>query len=188
MKKLFHWLGIERRTEYVDEYFTIANFRSSIYMSIVIIVLELWMLVSLCYRWFTGDDSRTIMWYFEHLVWYLVFLFTAIVMIRISVRYLKKRGNRRLGKLWGTIVMIFFSGIAVYFGISISYSDYIKGEQILCFAMMMIFGYFFFTSWRNSGAVFPSPRTVSVQSMDTISASAFMHSSTSRMVMVIRPV
>ena len=139
MKKLFHWLGIERRTEYVDEYFTIANFRSSIYMSIVIIVLELWMLVSLCYRWFTGDDSRTIMWYFEHLVWYLVFLFTAIVMIRISVRYLKKRGNRRLGKLWGTIVMIFFSGIAVYFGISISYSDYIKGEQILCFAMMMIF-------------------------------------------------
>ena len=139
MKKLLHWLGIEKRSEYVDEYFTIANFRSSIYMSIVIIVLEAWMLISLFYRWFSGDDSRTNEWYVQHMVWYLIFLGTAIVMIFLSVRYLRQIASRTLGKFWGTLVMIVFSGIAVYFGISISYSDYTKGEQILCFVMMMIF-------------------------------------------------
>ena len=87
MKKLLHWLGIEKRSEYVDEYFTVANFKSSIYMSIVIIVLEAWMLISLFYRWFSGDDSRTDEWYVQHMVWYLVFLATAITMIFLSVRY-----------------------------------------------------------------------------------------------------
>ncbi len=139
MKKLFHWLGIGKRTEYVDEYFTIANFRSSIYMSIVIIVLELWMLMSLFHRLFTGDDSRSNEWYVQHMALYLVFLFTAVIMICISVRYLNRRGNRFRGRLWGTIVMIAFSAIAVYFGISISYLDYTRGEQILCFVMMIIF-------------------------------------------------
>ena len=139
MKKLLHWLGIEKRSEYVDEYFTVANFKSSIYMSIVIIVLEAWMLISLFYRWFSGDESRTDEWYVQHMVWYLVFLATAITMIFLSVRYLRKSVSRIKGKFWGTLVMIVFSGIAVYFGISISYSDYIKGEQILCFVMMMIF-------------------------------------------------
>ena len=54
--------------------------------------------------------------------------------------------------------------------------------------MMMIFGYFALTCFKNSGAVRPSPRVQSVQSMEMISDSASMHSSTSRMVMVIRPV
>ena len=139
MKKLLHWLGIEKRSEYVEDYFATANFRSSIYMSIVIIVLELWMLGSLCYRWVTGDDSRTTIWYVEHLIWYVVFLATAIVMIICAVRYINAVRNKVHNRLTGFIVMLFFSGIALYFGISISYSDYTKGEQILCFVMMVIF-------------------------------------------------
>ena len=62
MNKVLHWLGIEKRSEYVDDYFAMANFRSSIYMSSVIIVLEVWMLVSLVYRWITGDTTRSSAW------------------------------------------------------------------------------------------------------------------------------
>ena len=54
-------------------------------------------------------------------------------------------------------------------------------------AMMMMFGYFSRTRFRNSPGVRPSPRSLNVQSMDTMSASASMHSSTSRIVMVILP-
>ena len=138
-QKLLRYLGFEKRSEYVDDYFATANFRSSIYMSIVIIILEIWMLASLCYRWVTGDTSRTTKWYVEHLIWYVVFLVTAIVMIFCAVRYINAVRNKVHNRITGLLVMLVFSAIALYFGISVSYSDYSKGEQILCFVMMIIF-------------------------------------------------
>ena len=53
--------------------------------------------------------------------------------------------------------------------------------------MITMLGYFSLTCLRYCGAVSPSPRGVSVQSMETMSASASMHSSTSRIVIVMRP-
>ena len=136
MKRIRRYLGLEKRSEYVNNYFARANFRSSIYMSIVIIVLELWMIISLIYRWSTGDTSRDIAWYSQHMTWYVLFLLTAIFMLIFARLYLK---NITDNFALGMGIMIFFSAIALYFGISVSYSDYTRGEQILCFIMMIIF-------------------------------------------------
>ena len=54
-------------------------------------------------------------------------------------------------------------------------------------AMTIMFGYFCLTFCRNSAGVSPSPRSLKVQSMETMSANASTHSSTSRIVMVILP-
>ncbi|MCR5690755.1 MAG: EAL domain-containing protein [Eubacterium sp.] len=135
-KKIRRWLGIEKRSPYVDLYFDMANFRSSIYMSVVVLVLELWMIISLAQRWFSGDSSRTVAWYIRHLVDYGVFFLTAACMLFSAVLTLRGKIKKTLP---GKIVMWFFSGVALYFGVSISYSDYAKGEQILCFIMMIIF-------------------------------------------------
>ena len=54
-------------------------------------------------------------------------------------------------------------------------------------AMIIMLGYFSRTRARKPGAVSSSPRGVSVQSMEMMSLRASTHSSTSRMVMVMRP-
>lgn len=136
MKKLRRWLGLEKRSEYVNKYFDTANFRSSIYMSVVIIIMELWMLGSLIKRWLEGDPTRSKAWFAAHLTWYTIFLVTALCMLFFAVFYLKGTFKKRLP---GNIIMVIFSGVALYFGINISYSDYTKGEQILCFVMMIVF-------------------------------------------------
>lgn len=136
MKKLRRYLGLEKRSEYVNKYFARANFHSSIYMSIVIIVLELWMLISLIYRWASGDRSRDTAWYSQHLTWYIIFLVTAVLMLVFAKLYLR---NITDNFALGMVIMVLFSAIAIYFGVSVSYSDYARGEQILCFIMMIIF-------------------------------------------------
>ncbi|MCR5303405.1 MAG: EAL domain-containing protein [Lachnospiraceae bacterium] len=145
MSNLKKWLGLEKRSEFIDKYFTTANYRSSIYMSVVIIVLELWMLLSLLHRWITAPDSKTVAWFIEHLLWYLVLIINALFMIFFALRYLqrKEQGNGLLGKL----TMVVFSVIFLIFGMGISLSDYTKGEQILCFAMALVF-VFGILNWR----------------------------------------
>ena len=41
---LLRWLGLNKQSDYVREYFYATNMRASIYMSVVVIVLELWMI------------------------------------------------------------------------------------------------------------------------------------------------
>ncbi|MCR5784208.1 MAG: GGDEF domain-containing phosphodiesterase [Eubacterium sp.] len=136
MKRILHFFGLEKRGKNVDAFLDTANFRSSIYMSLLVIVLELWMIISLAVRYFSGDTSRSTSWYISHLFWYVLFLSTACCMLTFSVMYLKgKTKNTVLGK----VIMMIFSAVSLYFGVSISYSDYIKGEQILCFVMMVVF-------------------------------------------------
>ena len=43
--KLMQWLGIEKQSKYVRDYFYKYNIRSSIYMSVVVIALEVWMVI-----------------------------------------------------------------------------------------------------------------------------------------------
>ncbi|MCR4715700.1 MAG: EAL domain-containing protein, partial [Lachnospiraceae bacterium] len=106
------------------------------YMSVVVIVIEIWMIISLMNRWFTGDTTRPKIWYIEHFIWYTTFLLSALLMLIFALLFLRGRVTNRVP---GKIIMAFFSFVALYFGMSVSYSDYSKGEQILCFVMMIIF-------------------------------------------------
>ncbi len=144
MSKIKRWLGIEKRSSYVDAYIDTANFKSSIYMSVVVIVLELWMIMSLVQRWVGGDTSRSRLWFVQHLAWYLLFLVSAVCMLIFAICYLKGIFKKRIP---GKIIMVIFSCIALYFGVSVSYSDYTKGEQILCFSMMIVY-VFGILNWR----------------------------------------
>jgi len=136
MAKIKRWLGLEKRSADINTFFDTANFRSSIYMSVVIIVLEVWMLLSLLKRWIAGDPTRTRLWFIQHFAWYMILLTAAVCMLVYAVFYLKGRFKKAIP---GKIIMVIFSAVSLYFGISVSYSDYTKGEQILCFVMMVIF-------------------------------------------------
>ena len=56
MRAILNALGLEKHSDYVRDYFDNVNMRKCIYMSTVIIVLELWMIIRLTRKIF--KDSR----------------------------------------------------------------------------------------------------------------------------------
>lgn len=138
------FLGIEHYSSYVEDYFELSNVRSSIYLSCVIISLELWMIISAVVRHLSGSSRRTPEWLFKHLTSYVVLLAAGLIMLIYALLYIK---NKKSVKKAGGIIYAIFSVIAIGFGIYISYLDYVKGEQFITLITMSIF-VFCFIVWR----------------------------------------
>ncbi|MBR2088719.1 MAG: diguanylate cyclase, partial [Oscillospiraceae bacterium] len=137
-KTILKWLGLDRQSQYVKDYFFMTNMRKSIYMSIIVVVLEVWMIIRMTHQWFTGQlAGKPFSYYFQnYYVYYILLLTTGIFMLVTAVLYLKGK----LKKHWfGVAVKWAFALICLYFGIKISVGDYTKGEQILTFLTMELF-------------------------------------------------
>ena len=129
--------GLEKHSEYVKDYFFDANMKASIYMSIMVIVLEVWMIIRTTRTLIINDLMGKFGHYFEkYYINYIILLLAGIVMFVYATRYLR-RGK---GRKWlGDLIKLAFSAICIYFGIKISIQDYQKGEQILTFLTMELF-------------------------------------------------
>ena len=135
-QKLRKWFGLEKPDPFVRQYFFESNIRSSIYMTVVVIILEVWMITNLIKTMVTGNPPRTNTWLIQHGVSYVTLLVTGVSLLIYAIRYI--RGKNPSKKL-GNALIIIFSVVCIMFGIYISYLDYIKGEQILAFLMMIIY-------------------------------------------------
>lgn len=141
---LKNFLGIETFTKYTREYFDKSNIRSSLYVSSVVIILEIWMIVSTLFLQFFGDLNRSKQWLLTHLGCYILLLFSASILFTYSLLHHKKIVQNH--KAWLAIRFV-FSIVAIGFGIYISFMDYLKGEQFITLMTMTIF-VFCFTVWR----------------------------------------
>ena len=137
-------LGIENFTKYTREYFDKSNIRSSLYVSSVVIILELWMIISTLFFQFFGDLNRSKHWLITHIGCYALLLISAGILFAYSLLHHKKIVKNH--KIWLAIRFI-FSVVAIGFGIYISFIDYLKGEQFITLMTMTIF-VFCFTVWR----------------------------------------
>ena len=145
MKGILKWLGFERQSKYVKDYYYAANIRSSIYMSIVIIVLEVWMIFRLTKKIFENNLQSKFMYLFEkYYSNYLLLLANGIIMLVFAIRFTKGKTTNRV---IGVIIQWVFTIICICFGINISLNDYQKGEQILTFLTMELFSLGLLT-WR----------------------------------------
>lgn len=143
-KRLLRFLGIERKSEYVRDYLAFSNVRSGIYLSIVVIALEIWMIASITITQLVGKNPRSLRWLMLHVPAYVILLAAGIVMLVYSIVCLKKKKTYRYtgGAIYG-----FFSLIGISFGILISYLDFARGEQFITLITMAIF-VFCFLVWR----------------------------------------
>ncbi|MCR4764247.1 MAG: bifunctional diguanylate cyclase/phosphodiesterase [Lachnospiraceae bacterium] len=133
--KIKRWLGLEQESNYATDQFDFTNMRTSIFMSCVIIALEVWMIFGALYGTFTGIRVRTSGWIAGHLAMYLTLIAAAVTVLVYSVKNLKKQKNRHFAT--ATVFMV-FSLICIVFGIYISNQDYIKGEQLFTFTSLVI--------------------------------------------------
>ncbi|MBQ8941977.1 MAG: bifunctional diguanylate cyclase/phosphodiesterase [Firmicutes bacterium] len=128
------YLGFEKLTQYEKNYIDDTNTMAGIYMSVVVIVLETWMLLRLGFV--ARDGSRSAEWIAGHFAAYAALWTTALVTLIYSVRFLKKKTQNRLE---GRFLRMVFGTICVLFGMYISQHDYARGEQILTFLTMLVF-------------------------------------------------
>lgn len=143
LEKIRNFLGLNKHSDYINRYFDESNIKSGIYVSSVVILLELFMISSVIIRQLSPETRRSAYWLATHLVCYLLLFCSALALFIYSVRHIKKISTNR--KLWEVLKYI-FSIISIVFGIYISYMDYKKGEQFITLMTMTIF-VFCFVVW-----------------------------------------
>ncbi|MCR4656431.1 MAG: bifunctional diguanylate cyclase/phosphodiesterase [Lachnospiraceae bacterium] len=137
-EKIKDRLGLEKNSPYVTNYLYDANIKSSIYMSAIVIGLELWMILRTLIKYvILSDKSRDFTWIVQHFYSYVILLTMGILMLIYAVKYLKSKGQ--ISKKIGTGLIIAFSVICIAFGIYISSLDYAGGKQILTFLTMELY-------------------------------------------------
>ncbi|MCR4735564.1 MAG: EAL domain-containing protein [Treponema sp.] len=143
-ERIKRFLGLEKFSSYVTDYFETSNIRSSLYVSTVVIILESWMIISVLLRQISETTRRSTSWLLSHISCYIILLLSALALFIYSIHYLKKqKRNQRLGQ----VIRIIFSVISIAFGIYISFMDYKKGEQFITLMTMTLF-IFCFITWR----------------------------------------
>ncbi|MCR4954500.1 MAG: EAL domain-containing protein [Treponema sp.] len=144
IEKIKNFFGFEKHSSYVNNYFENSNIRSSLYVSSVVIILELFMILSIFIRQINPETSRSISWFVSHLLCYILLLYSALLLFIHSIRYLKKINK---SQRTGQIARLIFAVIAISFGVYISFLDYKKGEQFINLMTMTLFVFCFIT-WR----------------------------------------
>jgi len=137
MRAILNGLGFEKQSKYVRDYFYTTNMRASIYMSIVVIVLEVWMIIRMTVTIFRDNLQSNMIHYIEkYYINYFILTFTGVIMLFFAVRFMRGKKDKRY---LCTVVKWIFTLVCIYFGIKISLNDYSKGEQILTFLTMELF-------------------------------------------------
>ena len=130
-------LGFQKRSAYVDNYFFKANMIAGIYMSVLIIILELWMIIRTTHKIAVEDLYSQLGYYFSnYYIYYIVLLTTGVGMLTFSLLFVTGRTNN---KFIGNMIKWIFAFVSIFFGIMVSINDYSHGEQILTFLTMELF-------------------------------------------------
>ncbi len=135
-EKIVCFVKMKHYTEPVKDYLFLCNVRSSVYVALVIAALEIWMLVAVISGAIHGDGRHDFVWVLQHTVAYIVLLLTAIVMLIYSLLY--QRGKVK-NKAFGEFIRIFFTIVALSFGIYISYASSDRSGQVFAFLTMIGF-------------------------------------------------
>ncbi|MCR5149571.1 MAG: bifunctional diguanylate cyclase/phosphodiesterase [Eubacterium sp.] len=83
IKRICRQLGFLRNSKYETQYLNDTNIRTSIYMSVVIIALEIWMLI----RYVDKRPGLTFMEYFDGWTNYLILLSSAVIILCFGIRH-----------------------------------------------------------------------------------------------------
>ena len=121
--KLRDLLGFRKNSHYVRTYLNEANLKSSIYMSAIIIALEVWMIIRQTRKYIVPnwDIPEQVAKYGSHgyliyslLGLYFLFITVAMSMIIFSVIFLRKKNNRRsylLNIIVGAVCVLWIFGL-----------------------------------------------------------------------------
>ncbi len=121
---------------YVRHYLFTSNVKSSVSVSIVVSLLEIFMLVSIFTGAVDSGGMQNQTWVTNHVIAYIILLITSIAMLIYSILFLKSKIK---SYFIGYLLKIIFIMIAITFGIYISYTSYDARGQVFAFITMELF-------------------------------------------------
>ncbi|MCR4688701.1 MAG: EAL domain-containing protein [Saccharofermentans sp.] len=129
--------GFRKNSAYIARHNTDANVSSSIYMTTVTILIEIWMIIRYIKRYVldAGEpaDFVTVMKYTRNF-WILLILALAVLIYALCYKMGKIRS-----RILTDIVMIIFAGSCVGFGMYVSHLDFASGKMVTCFLTMSLY-------------------------------------------------
>ncbi len=90
----FEILGFKRNSKYVKNYINEVNVRTSIYMSVIVFALEVWMIIRSLGKYVIPAINNGTNWFdaiFNNTSLYFLFMFVALAMMFFSIFYLKDK-------------------------------------------------------------------------------------------------
>ena len=150
MKKLGHrllgWLGLEKQNQYVRDYFYAENMRASIYMSIVVILLEIWMIIRMCKTIVVNqiqEQAALLNIANKYYANYFILLSSGILMLLYTIRFRKKWRRTR----WISLLVMALCAAVIVFEVymlannppgSVPLHTYVNYIVLLCAGAAMI--------------------------------------------------
>ena len=137
LQGLLKLLGFQKNSKYVSRYIQDMNMRTSIYMASITIAVECYMYFYILKKryWDIGVPFDGAL-YFQQTKNYMILLLTGLLLLLVAVLYKKEVTQWRIAGYGSTIL---FCGISLYFGVVVSYNDYLDGKQILAFLTMSLY-------------------------------------------------
>ena len=112
-----------------------SNIRSAIFVSVIVAVIEVWMLIMMFSGVIEDSNNYTAAWLITHTIAYTVLLVSSIITLVYSVLFLK---NKVSNKKVGSVIKLLFSIILILFGLYISYTSKDRGGQVFAFITVVI--------------------------------------------------
>ena len=124
-------LGLHRNPKYIEEYMKEADIRSSVFLAVIICVIEVWMLIRYVLKYVMTGKCTTAAAFLSGTQGYWILLATSILMILYALAYL----NGKLHKLrnFSRLAVFSYLIIGIYFGFYVSLYDLHKGRMVICF-------------------------------------------------------
>lgn len=129
-------LGFYKNSPRIADYQREANVRSTMYMAMVIIILEVWMLVRYIQKYVVTGKCATVQIFFHYTKNYWLLLIVGLITLIYTCMFLKgKIVHRRSSTVWITL----FAGLCLIFGAYVSFNDFQSGRMIICFLTMVLY-------------------------------------------------
>ena len=144
LKDSARFWGFFSYSERFKRHFDTANSRAAVPASIIVMILEIFMIGYVFFNLVTGSRVFPEGWILRHLPSYFLLLGFSVAVLVFSRSYLK---GKKTSRAVGHVIYFCFSVLCLVFGCYISLLDWRNGNQILAFATMEVFVMGFFV-WR----------------------------------------
>lgn len=145
-KSLKEWIiyifGFYKNPSYIEDRLKEADVRSSIYLTVTVIGMEIWMLIRYVKKYVITGKCATVGVFFKYTYGYWILLGSAILLLIYSSLYML--GKLKVLKRFSRPIIFIYFCIGIYFGINTSLVDFSKGKMIICFLSMSMYMTFIF--------------------------------------------
>ncbi len=130
-------LGFYSNPPYVEDQLREADVRGALFLTSVVIVVEIWMLVRYVINWVLPGEVETLSEFFHYTKDYWYLLIASLLLMTYSILYLRGKDGR-LKKYSGLFIFLYYL-FAMYFGITTAQHDFSRGRMIICFLTFLMY-------------------------------------------------